>query len=129
MQQVRRAWTLPERRLALALVRRGVSGWSRNVRSVPGSPDLAFLDLKVAVFVDGCFWHGCPRHYVTPNRNVARWRSKVAGNRRRDARVDRVLLERGWTVIRAWSCSLEDGRLTRLADSIVRTIALVKDGA
>jgi len=124
MRKVRSSGNGQERRVALALARRGVRGFRINAREIPGTPDLAFHAERVAIFLDGCFWHGCPMHYVAPRTNVGRWRSKVAGNRRRDVRVDRALLERGWTVVRAWECSLADGGLARFADSVARTLAL-----
>lgn len=64
--------------------------------------DLAFTRAKVAVFVDGCFWHGCPEHYVPPSSNFSYWRDKVEGNRARDIDTTSRLEELGWVVLRAW---------------------------
>ncbi|MSW42659.1 MAG: DNA mismatch endonuclease Vsr, partial [Actinobacteria bacterium] len=64
--------------------------------------DLAFTRAKVAVFVDGCFWHGCPEHYVPPSSNITYWRAKVEGNRARDLDTTSRLEELGWVVLRAW---------------------------
>jgi DNA mismatch endonuclease, patch repair protein len=75
------------------------------VRPIPGLPwtaDLVFRGSGVAVFVDGCFWHGCPDHYVPPRSNSGYWVPKIERNRSRDRRVDEVLRSAGWVVIRIW---------------------------
>jgi DNA mismatch endonuclease, patch repair protein len=64
--------------------------------------DIAFPGRRIAVFVDGCFWHGCPEHGTRPKSNADRWTAKLEGNRARDRRVDEHLTERGWIVVRAW---------------------------
>jgi DNA mismatch endonuclease (patch repair protein) len=83
-----------------------VRGWRRNSR-LPGKPDFTFPKSKIAVFVDGCFWHGhgCGRN-LKPKRNAALWLKKFSTNRRRDARTTRTLQHMGWSVIRIWECSL-----------------------
>jgi DNA mismatch endonuclease (patch repair protein) len=73
---------------------------------IPGLPrrraDIVFVGARVAVFVDGCFWHGCPDHCVRPKANAAWWREKIATNRRRDAETNAALSRLGWCVIRVW---------------------------
>lgn len=73
---------------------------------MPGSrrlkADLVFTRARVAVFVDGCFWHGCPLHHTVAKRNAKFWAEKVAANRARDERVNSALCEAGWTVLRFW---------------------------
>lgn len=64
--------------------------------------DLVFRRAKVAVFIDGCYWHGCPEHGTTAKTNVGYWTPKIARNKERDAETDRLLSEAGWTVVRAW---------------------------
>lgn len=64
--------------------------------------DIVFRPKKVAVFVDGCFWHGCPEHGSSPKSNVEFWRNKIETNKRRDADTDHRLIEAGWTVVRIW---------------------------
>jgi DNA mismatch endonuclease (patch repair protein) len=79
-------------------------------------PDFVFPKLKAAVFVDGCFWHGCPRHATQPKTKARFWREKIAGNRARDRRVNRELRKRGWTVVRVWEHELmrkDEARLLR----------------
>ena len=64
--------------------------------------DLVFTRAKIAVFIDGCFWHGCPEHHTVARTNAEFWAAKVSGNRDRDARVTSLLSEAGWTVLRFW---------------------------
>jgi DNA mismatch endonuclease (patch repair protein) len=80
--------------------------------------DLVFPRQKIAVFIDGCFWHGCPQHYVAPKAHGEYWRAKVTGNAARDAETTRLLTELGWTVLRFWEH--EDPAAT--AQRIVRTV-------
>lgn len=64
--------------------------------------DIALREVRIAVFVDGCFWHGCPLHGTWPKQNAEFWRAKIEGNRLRDADTDRRLTMTGWHVIRVW---------------------------
>ncbi|MFD1860529.1 DNA mismatch endonuclease Vsr [Aeromicrobium camelliae] len=64
--------------------------------------DLVFVAAKVAVFIDGCFWHGCPEHHTAARTNAEYWASKVRQNRARDVETDRLLVEAGWKVVRVW---------------------------
>lgn len=83
-----------------------IIGWRRHL-PLPGKPDFAFPKHKVAVFVDGCFWHGCPKCYTRPKTNRAFWDKKREDNMARDKRVNRQLRQRGWRVIRIWQHSLK----------------------
>ena len=69
-------------------------------------PDFVFQKLKVALFVDGCFWHGCPKHATWPKTRAAFWLAKIVGNKARDRRVNSALRKRGWTVVRVWEHEL-----------------------
>jgi DNA mismatch endonuclease (patch repair protein) len=69
-------------------------------------PDFVFPELKISVFVDGCFWHGCPRHATWPAHRAAWWRRKIQGNQARDREVNRALRQAGWRVVRIWEHSL-----------------------
>lgn len=76
-----------------------------DVRPLPQlnrKADLVFRRAKVAVFIDGCFWHGCPEHHTVARTNAVYWADKVRGNRERDAETDRTLANHGWTVVRIW---------------------------
>jgi len=78
-----------------------IKGWRRNVR-LYGKPDFIFRDLRIAVFVDGCFWHGCPIHGSIPQTNRAFWEKKIARNKKRDLAVKLKLDELGWKTFRIW---------------------------
>ena len=69
-------------------------------------PDFVFPKLKLAVFVDGCFWHGCPKHATKPKNNRAFWRRKLSANMKRDWVVNGALRKAGWQVLRIWECDL-----------------------
>lgn len=72
--------------------------------AMPGRPDLVLPRNRVAVFVHGCFWHGCPKHYRRPSTHLEYWDAKLAGNMRRDRRVARALRKEGWAVLTIWEC-------------------------
>ena len=72
------------------------------VKGLRRSADIVFTRAKLAVFIDGCFWHGCTEHYQRPGRNQTYWDAKVQANRARDRNTDDVLESRGWTVLRVW---------------------------
>ena len=95
-----------EARMVAILRRGGLRGWRRHLR-LPGTPDFCWPKSRLAVFIDGCFWHGCPRCYKPPKSHLAYWRGKVATNRHRDRKVDSVLRRAGWSVIRIWECQLD----------------------
>jgi len=76
-----------------------------SVRPIPKlrrTADIVFPRRRVAVFIDGCFWHGCPEHYQAPVRNGSFWADKIAANRGRDGETDGRLAEEGWLVLRVW---------------------------
>lgn len=100
MARVRSKDTEPEITLRKALWRAGVRYRLRP--TLPGTPDIAFLRQRIAIFVDGCFWHGCPEHYTRPVRNAEFWIGKVDRNVRRDRTADKRLSELGWKVVRVW---------------------------
>jgi DNA mismatch endonuclease (patch repair protein) len=72
-------------------------------------PDFVFKEARLALFVDGCFWHGCPKHATKPKNNAAFWEKKLAGNRWRDALVTRTLRRAGWRVLRVWEHEVQSG--------------------
>lgn len=93
---------------------RRLHGWRRNA-PVYGRPDFVFYKVRVAVFVDGCFWHACPQHCRLPASNRDYWESKIARNAKRDRHVTRELRKRGWTVLRFWEHELRGGGGRKLA--------------
>jgi DNA mismatch endonuclease, patch repair protein len=84
-----------------------ISGWRRQ-QPVFGKPDFIFKRERLALFVDGCFWHGCPRCYCRPKSNRKFWDAKIARNRERDRKVSRELRRLGWRVIRIWEHDLAE---------------------
>jgi DNA mismatch endonuclease (patch repair protein) len=92
-----------EVKVRLAIVRRGISGWKLHDRSIAGQPDFWFPIRKLAIFIDGCFWHGCPTcRRPLPETNWEYWIAKIQGNRARDRQVSRELRQEGITVVRIW---------------------------
>lgn len=92
-----------------------------NVRGLPGTPDLVLSDYNVAIFVNGCFWHGCPRCFRTPKHNREWWTNKINTNRRRDRRVSRKLRERGYSVLHLWEHDSDLRMTVRINKLVSRT--------
>lgn len=94
-----------ELKLAGIFRKSGISGWRRH-QDLPGRPDFLFRKKLLAVFVDGCFWHGCPQHGRNPGSNRTYWMRKLQRNRVRDREVTRELQRQGWKVLRIWEHAL-----------------------
>jgi DNA mismatch endonuclease, patch repair protein len=109
--------------LALAKLfrRHGIKGWRRS-QQVFGKPDFIFPKLKLAIFVDGCFWHGCPKHGTRPKSNRAYWRRKLSSNKSRDKLVNRELQKLGWWVLRIWQHELKRKNELRLLRRLERAL-------
>lgn len=84
----------------------GITGWRRNYR-VKGHPDFVFLQQKIAVFVDGCFWHGHDCRNTRPLDNMEYWEKKRNRNIERDREITKMFEKRGWTVLRIWECEFK----------------------
>lgn len=101
----------------------GITGWRRQY-PIEGKPDFAFPKLKLALFVDGCFWHGCPKHATQPKGNADFWLVKLQTNKARDRKVNRLLRLKGWRVLRIWEHELRptviSGVLNRLEHELLR---------
>jgi DNA mismatch endonuclease (patch repair protein) len=102
---VRTRDTAPEVALRHALWSAGIRGYRCHPTGIPGRPDLAWIGRRVAVFVDGAFWHGHPDHYWGQSGKF--WDEKIERNRTRDERVNRELADAGWTVVRLWDFEVE----------------------
>lgn len=94
---------------------------------IPGNPDLINRRGKVAIFIDSCFWHGCPKHLRLPTANRKYWTAKIGRNRMRDSRVNRILKNDGWVVMRVWEHSLASSKSrkwwhTRIANQILSRV-------
>jgi len=99
----------------------GIRGWRRNV-AVFGKPDFVFPKKRVAVFVDGCFWHGCPIHGTKPKQNAEFWLLKISRNQVRDRLVNRTLRKAGWKVLRLWEHELARGTASSAIMKVVRAL-------
>lgn len=97
----------------------GITGWRRH-QPVYGKPDFVIYKARLAIFVDGCFWHRCPKHGTSPRNNEGFWRKKLDANVARDHQVNRWLRKSGWRVVRIWEHDLPKrgdywaGRIKRL---------------
>jgi DNA mismatch endonuclease, patch repair protein len=109
MAAVKSKNTKPEVALRQALFQAGVRGWRIHYRGAEGTPDIAWPRLKVAVFVDGAFWHGHPSRHK-PGRSGGYWDRKISTNVGRDRRVDAALRAAGWLVIRVWDFEVKRDR-------------------
>jgi DNA mismatch endonuclease, patch repair protein len=118
--------TRPEVALRAALRAAGLTGYRKNVRALPGTPDLVFGPSRLAVFVHGCFWHGCTLcgKVRTPATNRAFWEEKVARNRARHDRAMTELETQGWRSLTVWECELK----ADLAGVVGRIQAAIQDG-
>jgi len=115
MASIRGKNTKPEFRLRRAL-------WAGGLRyrvhyPITGRPDIAFPGARVAVFVDGCFWHGCPDHFSAPKTNSRAWLEKISDNMSRDRRQTEELRQAGWIVLRIWE---HDVTVSRLPSAVER---------
>ena len=93
-----------------ALRCRHIRGWKLRPPGLPGLPDLFFPNLKLAVFLDGCFWHGCPRCFRAPSSRTEYWRPKIVRNQKRDRKVNRLLRGQGYGILRLWEHEIKSGK-------------------
>ena len=120
MSMVRTTGTMPERQLRTLLHAKGLR-YRLGYRPLPTAryqPDITFPGPKVAIFVDGCFWHGCRDHRGTPKANAEWWQAKIERNRRRDETVNEAFAAEGWQVVRIW----EHQPLSDAADVVERVV-------
>jgi DNA mismatch endonuclease, patch repair protein len=122
MAKVKSKNTTPELKLRRRLYKLGFRGYRVNAK-LPGSPDIIFTKAKLAIFVDGCFWHGCPKCYSLPKENIDFWKSKLNNNLKRDKKVNQQLSDMGWQVVRFWEHSIEKN----IDDVIVKISVLLKN--
>ncbi|MFA4828329.1 MAG: very short patch repair endonuclease [Thermodesulfovibrionales bacterium] len=99
------------------LKEKGITGWRRNYQ-LTGKPDLVFPRLKIAVFIDGCFWHGCPSHCRMPSSNVKYWNNKIGKNKIRDKQITKALKMKSWKIIRIWEHGIKTGKLNQKLNRI-----------
>ena len=123
MARIRAKHTRPELRLRSALWSAGLR-YRLHARTPVGRPDVVFPRRRVAVFVDGCFWHGCPDHYCPPRSRLEFWSDKLRSNVERDRRQTAELERQGWLVVRMWECQVNQ----RLEDVVGFVEHAVKQG-
>ncbi|MDL1862226.1 very short patch repair endonuclease [Betaproteobacteria bacterium PRO7] len=119
MSRIRGRETGPEIALRRELWRMGLR--YRTHAKLPGRPDVAFLGDRLAVFIDGCFWHSCPLHGVSPKENRDFWERKLQGNRARDRRNERDLTTLGWSFVRFWEHEIDEAP-DRCARAVARAL-------
>lgn len=128
MRAVKGSGTTPERRLRAMLTSNGIHGWHMNSAQVEGKPDIAFPDRRLAIFVDGCFWHACPVcRRALPRTNSEYWERKIARNRCLAAQYNRQLRKEGWAVVRIWEHELRERASRRRALARVLTALAKKE--
>ncbi|MHC5902758.1 very short patch repair endonuclease [Streptomyces sp. S6] len=117
--------TKPERLLRSALHRRGLRYrvGVRPLADLRRTADVVFPKAKVAVFMDGCFWHGCPDHYRPAKKGGQKWQDKIQGNRDRDAATNIVLQEAGWIVVRVWEHEDIEEAADRVGDIVAAALS------
>ena len=108
MSRMPTASTGPELNVRRLLHRRGLR-FRVHIKRLPGTPDIVFSKARLAIFIDGCFWHGCPEHGVFPKSNAEWWADKLAGNRERDQRKDSELELLGWLPVHFWEHESAEG--------------------
>lgn len=126
MSRIRSKDTKPELAIRRELFRRGVRGWRCHPKGIPGKPDIAFTRWRVAVFVDGCFWHGHP-DFFTPGKSGAYWDAKIARTRERDRFANEALAKAGWRVLRFWDFEVEDDLHRCVQEVLVARAAAATD--
>lgn len=126
MRRITSCNTKPELILRKILWQLGVRGWRVHPKAVPGRPDLAFIRYKLAIFVDGCFWHGCSTCYKRPKTNQTYWDSKKQRNIDRDKRNEAKLSELGWKILRFWEHEVERSSVC-CAKTVISTLESLQD--
>lgn len=104
--------------------------WHRGLRyrlhyALPGRPDIVFPRERIAVFIDGCFWHRCPIHFTKPATNASTWEAKIAGNVERDRTIDACLKSEGWEVLRYWEHQVNEN-VTSVVAQIAKKVATAR---
>lgn len=116
MSRIRSKWTEPER-IAHAFLK-GHKIRHKMHPKLQGSPDIVLKDRKVAIFLHGCFWHGCKRCYKKPKHNRIFWGQKITANKLRDKKNSVLLKSEGWTVFTIWEHEIKDGNISKILSVI-----------
>lgn len=106
MSKIRSKETKLEIKFRKALWNKGFR-YRKNAKRYFGKPDVLLKKYRTVIFIDSCFWHGCPKHFKMPSTRMAFWKKKIERNRQRDKEVDRHYKKEGWTVVRLWEHQIE----------------------
>ncbi len=121
MSNIRGSDTGPELRFRRLLWKQGLR-YRLGYKKIPGKPDIVLVSARIAIFIDGCFWHSCPLHATKPKANSSFWKTKLKNNIERDRLVNSGLRENGWRVIRLWEHEIEND----LQSAVRRTVAFFR---
>lgn len=113
-----------ELRLRMGLVNAGISGWTIHEDGLPGKPDFYFKKNKVAIFVDGCYWHGCPKCGHIPKTRSEFWSAKIRRNKQRDKNVNKIIRSIGITPIRIWEHEVKNPKNLKIIINKIENILL-----
>ncbi len=117
MSRIKAGNTKPELILRKNLFEYGLRGYRLHT-NLPGKPDIVFGPQKLVVFIDGCFWHKCPRCFIEPQTRKKFWLRKIGLNKKRDKEINKLLRKRGWKILRFWEHEIEKN-----ASSVTKKIA------
>lgn len=101
MQSIRSTHTLMENKITFRLWKDGYR-FRKNVKSLPGKPDIAINKYKIVIFLDSCFWHKCPYHFKNPKSNQEYWGPKIERNIKHDEEINKYYIDKGWNLLRIW---------------------------
>jgi len=122
MKAVKSRGSKIERLMFEALSTKEIGTIEHHAEDLPGTPDFVHRPAKVAVFVDSCYWHGCPEHFSMPESNQEYWKQKIERNRERDQEVTEQLEDSGWIVRRIWGHSVKKQRARRWWATRIETL-------
>ncbi|WP_448028236.1 very short patch repair endonuclease [Brevibacillus borstelensis] len=123
MKKVKSTGSGIEERIRKELWKRGLR-YRKNVKSLLGSPDLAFKNYKIVIFIDSCFWHGCNLHCRMPESNKDYWIKKISRNKERDLEVSKYYNENSWTLIRIWEHDVKNN-IDEVINKISKDVVII----
>jgi len=121
-----------EKAVRFRLVRAGIRGWELHSSALPGRPDFIFQQKRLAVFIDGCYWHGCPKCYRAPTTNVSYWSQKLIRNVSRDRAITGALRKDGWRAVRFWEHQSKKNAanlVRKIRELVISTKGILKSAA
>ncbi|MGF7534725.1 very short patch repair endonuclease [Bacillus mexicanus] len=125
MKAVKSKNTKIEKVVSKEIWRRGIR-FRKNVKDLKGKPDIAIKKYKIVIFIDSCFWHGCPLHGRIPKSNVEFWNNKIKRNIERDKSINQHYTRKGWNILRIWEHDLNKKKFSQKIDEIEEWIKIIK---